>query len=81
MNEKRDILGALLWARNQIDCGQVPAAEVLKRLDRVLDAYDVSVGDFRAFQEKFPRGDVAATSPKVKDDDSAFAFRCIPRLT
>lgn len=73
------VLGALLWARNQIDVGQIPAAQVLERIDRVLDEYDVSIGDYRAFLEKFPR---PVDQPNRKDSkpDEPF-YRCVPRMT
>lgn len=50
-----EILGALLWARNYIDVGSVvPSKDVIARLDRVLNKYDVSGKDVKAFREAYP---------------------------
>jgi len=48
----REILGALLWARNHLDNGA--NLHIVKRLDAVLDKHEISIADMCAFREAFP---------------------------
>lgn len=53
--ETKTLAAALLWLRNHYDVGNKDVKRiVLARIDRVLEAYPVSVVSMRKFRKEFP---------------------------